>query len=78
MNINLGINILPSSCYTRKEFLTPPTSSVGSTNECVEKSLLCLSWQLTAKDGRLAVASNIGSVKWKAQTTHIQVEIWGC
>ena len=78
MNLNLGINILPSSSYTRKEFLAPPTSSAGGTSECVEKSLLCLSWQLTTKDRRLAVASNIGSVKWKAQTTYIQVEIWGC
>ena len=27
-------------------------------------------WQFTAWDGRLALASNVGSVKWKAQTAY--------
>ena len=79
-DLNFGMNILLSSCYTHKEFWTPPISDMGRASTCinhVQKSPFYASlWQLTARDRRLAVASNVGSVeiegpnclqtKWKA------------
>jgi hypothetical protein len=67
MNLKPCMNIHPSSYYTRCEYGAPPTSGVGGASECadrVRKSPFYASlWQLTARDRRLAVASNIGFVK---------------
>ena len=67
MNLNFGMKVLPSSCYTRKEFLAPPTSGLGraiTRVDHVRKSLFYASlWQLTTRDSRLALVSNVGSVK---------------
>ena len=67
MNLNFGMNILPSSCYTRKEFRVPPTSGLGGAItrvDRVRKSPFYASlWLLTIQDNRLALPSNVGSVK---------------
>ena len=67
MNFNPGMNVLTSSCYTSSKLRAPPTSGVGEANKCVDcvrKSPFYASlWRLTARNRRLAVASNIGSVK---------------
>ena len=67
MNLNFGMNILPLSCYTRKEFQAPPISGVNGASELVDRirklPFYTSVWQLTAQDRRLAVASNLGSVK---------------
>ena len=64
MNLSFGMNILPSSCYTCKEFRAPPTSGMGRVStrvNHVRKSQSYASiWQLTTQDKRLAVAFNIG------------------
>ena len=63
MNLNFGMNILPSSCYTRKEFRAPPICGMGGARSCVDriwKLLFYASlWWLTAQDRRLAVAPNV-------------------
>ena len=67
MTIKIAMNILTLSCYVCKEFLALPTSGMGSASTHVnriQKSPFCaLLWQPTAQDRRLAVASNVGSVK---------------
>ena len=67
MDLNFGIIILPSSYYTHKEFRAPPISCVGGASERVDrvrKSPFYASlWRLTSWNRRLAVASNVGSVK---------------
>ena len=74
MNFKPGMNILTSSCYTRCKSRAPPTSGVGGASERVDrvrKSLFYASlWRFTARDRRLAVASNVGSEKKKAQTAY--------
>ena len=67
MNFNFGMNILPSSCYTRKEFRATPKSGMGGASahvNRVQKSPFYASlWRITIQDRRLAVASIVGSVK---------------
>ena len=67
MDLNFGMIILLSSCYTCKEFQAPPISGVGGATTRVDrirKSLFYASlWWLTSLDRRLAVASNVGTVK---------------
>ena len=67
MNFKLGMNILPSSCYTRYELRAPPISGAGGASarvDRVRKSPFYASlWQLATQDRRLAQASNVGSVK---------------
>ena len=67
MNFKLGMNIVPSSCYTWYVLRAPPTSGVGGANvhvDRIRKSPFYASlWRLTAQDRRLAVASDVGSVK---------------
>ena len=78
MNFKPGMNILPSSYYTRYKLRALPSSGVGRVSKCVNcirKSLFYASlWQLTARDRRLAVAFNVGSVKQKAQTANKPTE----
>ena len=70
---NIGMNNILSSCYNQ-EFQAPPISGMGEANariNRVPKSPLYASlWQLAAWDRRLGVASNCGSVKYKAQTAY--------
>jgi hypothetical protein len=67
MNLKPGMNILPSSYYTRCEFGATPISSMGGASERVDrvrKSPFYASlWRLTVQDRRLTLASNVGSVK---------------
>ena len=67
MNLKLGMNILPSSCYTNYALRVLPTSGVGGANAHVDRiqksSFYASLGQLTSQDRRLAVASNVGSVK---------------
>ena len=67
MDLNFGMIILPSSYYTRKEFRAPPIYCVGGASahvDRVRKSPFYASlWRLTSQDRRLAMASNIGSMK---------------
>ena len=69
MNLKLDLNIVPSSCYTRYKLLPPPISSVGGASVHVDRIrkspfYTCTSlWQLTARDRRLALAFNVGSVE---------------
>ena len=53
-NLNFGMNILPSSCYTRKEFRAPPISSMGGAQSCVDRirklPFYASLWQLIAWD----------------------------
>ena len=67
MNFKLGMNILPSSCYTQYELRAQPITGVGGASarvDRVRKSPFYASlWRLTARDRRLAQASNVGSVK---------------
>ena len=74
MNFKPGMNILTSSCYTCCKSRALPTSGVGGASERanrIQKLLFYASlWQLTARDRRLTVASNVGSVKEKAKTAY--------
>ena len=67
MAIKIAINTLTLSCYTHKEFRAPLTSAMGRVSvhiDLVQKSPFYASfWRLTVQDRRLAVASNVGSVK---------------
>ena len=67
MNLKLDLNIVPSSCYTHYKLLPPPISSVGGASvhvDRIRKSPFYTSlWQLTARDRRLALAFNVGSVE---------------
>ena len=69
MNFKPGMNILTSSCCKTR---APPTSGVGGANERIDRvrnsPFYASLWRLTARDRRLAVVSNVGSVKYKAQT----------
>ena len=58
-DLNFGMINLSSSCYTRKEFRAPPISGMGGASTCVD----CVQKSLTVRDRRLALASNVGSVK---------------
>ena len=64
MDLKFGVIILPSSCYTCKQFRASPTSGMGVVSlrvEHVQKSPFYASvWQFTSRDRRLAVVSNIG------------------
>ena len=65
MDLNSGKIIFLSSCYTHKEFQAPPISGVGGAI-ALNIAVLCLTLVahfLGHEDMRLAVASNIGSVK---------------
>ena len=54
----IGTNALNLNCHA------PPTSSMGEASMHVQKSLIYASfWQLKAGNRRLAVASDVGSVK---------------
>ena len=74
MNFKPGMNILPSSYYTRYKSRAPPTSGMGGARALVDRVRKMLFygplWRLTARDRRLAQASNVGSVKYKAQTAN--------
>ena len=54
MNSNFGMSILPSSCYTRKEFQALPTSGMGGASTHVDHirklPFYASLWQLTAQD----------------------------
>ena len=64
MTIKITTNTLTLFCYTRKEFRAPPTSCIGGASMYVD----CM--QLTTGDRRLAVASNVGSVKQKGRSAY--------
>ena len=63
MNLNFGMIILPSSCYTHNEFRALPISGVGGASariDDIQISPFYVSlWWLTSRDRRLAVASNV-------------------
>ena len=67
MNFKPGMNIVPSSYYTRCKSRAPPTSGVGGASarvDLVQKTPFYASLRrLTAWDRRLAQASNVGFVK---------------
>ena len=67
MTIKIAMNTLTLSYYTHKKFRAPPTSGMGRASarvDHVRKSpFYAALWQLTAQDRRLAVASNVESVK---------------
>ena len=70
-DLNFGIIVFSLSCYTRKEFQAPLISCVGGVSmhiDHVQKLLFHINfyaslWQLPVQDRRLAVASNIVSLK---------------
>ena len=72
MNFKPGMNILLSSYYTRCKSRAPPTFGMGGASARVNRirktPFFGPLWRLTARDRRLALASNIGSVKQKVQT----------
>ena len=67
MNFKLGMNIIPSSGYTRYKLRAPPISGVGGASahvDRIQKSPFYASlWRLTAQERRLTLASNVGVVK---------------
>ena len=66
-DLNFGTIILSSSYYTRKKFQAPLISGVGEARAHIDRirklPFYASLWQLTARDRRLALASNVGSVK---------------
>ena len=73
--LNFGMNILPSSCYTSKEFRAPPISGMDGARgrvDCVQKLPFYASlWRLTTRDRTFAIASYIGSVKYKCTLKYL-------
>ena len=67
MTIKIAMNTLTLSYYTRQEFRALPISGMGGASTRVDRvrksPVYAVLWQLTARDRRLAVASNVGSVK---------------
>ena len=57
MNFNFGMNIFPSSCYTCKEFRTPPISCMGRAHSRVNRvqkpPFYASPWWLTTPDRSL-------------------------
>ena len=74
MNFEPGMNILPSSYLHSLQIAGPAHIRCGGASgrvHLVRKSpFYATLWQLTARDRRLAQVSNVGSVKWKAQTAN--------
>ena len=70
MDLKFSMIIFLSSCYTRKELQDPPISCVGGAIALVDHvqklPFYASLWRLTSRDRRLAVACNVGSVKYKA------------
>ena len=65
-NFKPGMSILPSSYYTRYKSWALPTSGIGGASTCVNRVRKMQNgplWRLTARDRRLALASNVGFVK---------------
>ena len=75
MNFKPGMNILPSSYYSCYKSRAPPTSGIGGASVRVDRvrktPFYGPLWRLTVQDRRLALASNVGSVKYKVQTASI-------
>ena len=68
MNLNFGMNILPSSCYTCDKFQAPPTSGLGGLVIMLENR--CFMLHRSGQQACLQVSEvegpNCLQTKWKA------------